>query len=291
MEAIMGRMEDVENWVEKATGLYRKRDFIPAEQLLDRALRIVPDHEGALLQLGLLYVSRGMGPQALRRLQRAQSENPDSPGPYRAIATLIRISGHLEIGIRYFQSLIGEAEGGSRFYLHLGLAEIYAAQGKHAELKEQIGSIDFGSVPEPLALALLLTEAGDSAGLARLAPTASEEEIRLTLLGMAAEARGDLAAASGHYFNASNLDSPPWIAYNALAAMWLNSGNLDACKTYLAEAEKLAPNTSEVQITRARYLSARGKREEARGLLAKVMEGPGNFSKVRSLAETLIRQV
>ena len=286
----MGRMEDVENWVEKATVLYKKREFDPAEQLLDRALRIVPDHEDALLQLGLLYVSRGMGPQALKRLQRAQRECPESPGPYRAIATLIRISGHLEVGIRYFEGLLG-SEGGSPFYVHLGLAELFAAQGRHAELKAQLDAIDFKAVPEPLTLALLLTEAADSAGLARLADTVAEEPIRLTILGMAAEARGDLAAASGSYFNASNLDNPPWIAHNALAAMWLNSGNLDACRTYLSEAEKLAPNASEVQITRARYLAARGKREEARGLLAKVGEGIGNFSKVRALAQTLVRQV
>ena len=97
----MSREQDVLNWIEQANVAQQNKEFDSAEQLYERALRVLPGHEQALLGLGLLYVATGRGPLSLRKLQRAQKEHPELPGPYRAIATLIRISGHVSLGQQY----------------------------------------------------------------------------------------------------------------------------------------------------------------------------------------------
>ena len=100
-----------------------------------------------------------------------------------------------------------------------------------------------------------------------------------------------MAGASQLYFQASNFDDPTWICLNALAAMWLNNNNLSATVAYLNHAEEIAPNASEVQVTRARYLAAKGEWEDAKTLLKQISDMGGNFMRVRTLAAALLKKI
>ena len=73
--------------------------------------------------------------------------------------------------------------------------------------------------------------------------------------------------------------------------MWLNNSEVNHCKSYLSEAESLAPNASEIKITRAKLLATLGQREKARRLLLQIVEAQGNFFKTRTLAESLLKQI
>ena len=77
--------------------LYDERRVVPAEQLFDKALRYMPYHEDALLGWGLLYAATGRGPLALQKIQQIQKTIQISLGPYRAIGTLLRVSGRFLI--------------------------------------------------------------------------------------------------------------------------------------------------------------------------------------------------
>lgn len=287
----MSRDQDVLNWIEQADSAQQNKEFERAEQLYERALRVLPGNEQALLGLGMLYVATGRGPLSLRKLQRAQKDHPELPGPYRAIATLIRISGHVALGQQYFQGLLQDAPDSAYGPIHLGLAEIQASIGDSTGLKKSLSILREQPLYEPLTQGMLHMEVGDAPGLRALAQRTEPGSLQDTLNGMSCEAGGDISGASQHYFNASNHDDPTWFCLNALAAMWLNNNNLNATAAYLKHAEEIAPNASEVQITRARYLAAKGEWEEARALLRQIGDMVGNYTRVKTLAQNLARKV
>ena len=63
-----------------------KHDFERAFDEWDMALRIAPDHVGALKGLAFLYFKVGDVPQAVAHLEAAQRVNPDDPGITQALA-------------------------------------------------------------------------------------------------------------------------------------------------------------------------------------------------------------
>ncbi|MBM73982.1 MAG: hypothetical protein CMK59_01170 [Proteobacteria bacterium] len=290
-EELMSRQDDVNSWVEQAIRLMSQKEIQEAEHLLDRALRIVPDHADALLQLGVLYVSTGRGPLATKRLNRAIKESPESAGPIRALGTVLRISGHLELGLQHLKVMQQESLESMKPYYSLAIAEFYAAQGKSSSIREAIQHVDGIEGEDVFRLALLHHEIGDAAGILSLAESQNSVALKDTFWGMAAECHQDFGGAAAHYYNASLKPNTPWFALNALAAMWLNNSEINHCKSYLTEAEELAPNASQIKITKAKLLVTLGHREKARSLLQQIAETQGNFFKTRALAEQLLKQI
>ena len=287
----MDRRQEVQPWIEQAAAFFEKREVEKAEQLYERSLRHCPDHQEALMGLGLIYVATGRGPLFLRRMQQLQRDYPASPGPYRVIVTILRISGHVEMAKRYLTNHLESAPSDVEPVIRLSLAEVYAALGDQEGVRKELQELATLPVLEPLSYALLLMEATDSAGLQQLSQKVEGHSLRLALQGMSAEAAGDLGTAAQLYYEASNAPAATWICLNALAAMWLNSGNLSACRGYLDQAEQAAPNNSEIQITRARYLAARGDRDDARALLKQITDVEGNFTRLKNLASGLLRSL
>ena len=286
----MSRQEQIEALLAEASKASEKQKGLPlAERLYERALNLDATHPDALTGLGIALVRSGRGPLAMKRLQGVQRSHPDKPGPLRAIAVLIRISGYLELGERYFQQLFASSKEQVRPYIHLGLAEIYAALGRHPDVIAQLGHLADSPHIETATQALLWMEAGESQGLLALAAKA-EGSLQKTFWGMVCELQSNWKDASQHYYAASIMEEPSWICLNALAAMWLNTGNQDACKQYLDRAEALAPMATEVQITRARYMMAVGYREDSRLLLQRIATSKGHFYRQRKLAESLLRR-
>ena len=281
--------EDIVKWLEDAQKKKDEDDISGAEKLYERILQGVPDHQEALLRLGILYVSTGRGPLALKKIQEAQKKCPESPGPYRAIGTIIRISGHLGLGERFFKSKMGTA-GAAQPYVILSLAELYAAMGEIDNLTEQLNFLLDHPETEPLAQSILWMETGTNEGLLSLAKKLSGS-LQKTVQGMAAEIKSQWEDASKLYFEASRMDNPTWYSLSALGALWLSAGNADHCEKYLTFAEEEAPNASEIQLTKARLLAAQGFKEDARLLLQRISESPGNFMRTKHIAKSLLGQI
>ena len=281
--------EDIIKWLEDAQKKKEEEDISGAEQLYERILKGVPDHQEALIQLGILYVSTGRGPLALKKIQEAQKKCPESPGPYRAIGTIIRISGHLGLGERFFQSTM-EASGPAKPYVILSLAEIYAAMGELDNLKNQLTALLEYPTIEPLAQAILWMETGTNEGLISLSKKLNGS-VQKTIEGMACEIKSQWEDASKLYFEASRMENPTWYCLSALGALWLSAGNADHCDKYLTYAQEEAPSASEIQLTRARLLAAQGFKEDARLLLQRISESPGNFMRTKHIAKSLLGQI
>lgn len=279
---------DVNSWVAQASEQFRQRELPSAEQLFDRALRYMPCHEDALLGWGLLYATTGRGPLALQKIQKTQKENPDAPGPYRAIGTLLRLSGKFTIAEKYFLQLLPTASIVAKPFILLCLAEIFACQDKHPELAEQLKALEPHYSVEPLLQALLYFELGQFEQLQRIADLIDDPEVEQTLLGMSAELRGDMSTAGQHYFAVSEMEEVTWVALNGLAAMWLNAGETSHCLNYLTDAEKLAPESPELLFTRACYHKVQGDNDKARTLLEQILSTPSAFGRVKRLAKKMI---
>jgi hypothetical protein len=239
--------------------------------------------------LGVLYVSTGRGPLALKKLQEAQKSSPESPGPYRAIGTIIRISGHLGLGERFFKTKL-ESSGSAKGSVLLSLAEIYAAMGELDNLTEQLTALLEYPDIEPLAQAILWMETGTDEGLRKLAEQ-QKGSLKKTILGMASEIKSQWEHASKLYFEASRLENPTWYSLSALGALWLSAGNAKHCEKYISFAEEEAPNASEIQLTKARLLAAQGFKEDSRLLLQRISESPGNFMRTKHIAKSLLGQI
>ena len=281
--------EDIAKWLEDAQKKKEEEDLLSAEQLYERILKAVPDHQEALLRLGILYVSTGRGPLALKKLQEAQKSSPESPGPYRAIGTIIRISGHLGLGERFFKTKM-ESAGAAQPFVVLSLAEIYAAMGEIDNLTEQLTFLLDHPTIEPLAQSILWMETGTNEGLLSLSKKLTGS-LQKTVEGMAAEIKSQWEDASKLYFEASRMENPTWYSLSALGALWLSAGNAEHCEKYLLYAQEEAPNASEIQLTKARLLAAQGFKEDARLLLQRICESPGNFMRTKHIAKSLLGQI
>ena len=281
--------EDIAKWLEDAQKKKEEEDLLSAEQLYERILKAVPVHQEALLRLGILYVSTGRGPLALKKLQEAQKSSPESPGPYRAIGTIIRISGHLGLGERFFKTKM-ESAGAAQPFVVLSLAEIYAAMGEIDNLTEQLTFLLDHPTIEPLAQSILWMETGTNEGLLSLSKKLTGS-LQKTVEGMAAEIKSQWEDASKLYFEASRMENPTWYSLSALGALWLSAGNAEHCEKYLLYAQEEAPNASEIQLTKARLLAAQGFKEDARLLLQRICESPGNFMRTKHIAKSLLGQI
>ena len=282
--------EDIRSWIEKGNQLFAKREIEPAEQLFERALRRDPCNEAALISLGMLYTATGRGHLAIQRFQRLQGELPAAPGPYRAIATLMRVSGKLPLALQYFQELAQRELADAKPTILLCLGEIYAADNNHSALRGVLAELLELPPSEAVTQGLLHLEISDATGLETLANQQEDPGLRDTLLGMAAEARNDFASAGQIFYQASTQENPSWYALNALAGMWLDNNQLDYCKAYLDQATALAPNTPEVLLTEARLLKARGDRERSSELFKQLIRLPGGLRRTRRLATVYARK-
>ena len=281
--------EDVKNWLSQASELLAEKEFAQAEQFIERALGIKPDHFDALVLFGIVYVSTNRGQLATKRCNQMIKTHPDSPGPYRALSMMIRMTGHIDLGIRHFTSLMESTTEKGKTYISLCLAELYCSLGRYGDVKKHLS--DGAQSNEFLTMAVLYQEIGDAAGLELLLSRIENRAIHLTLQAIVAQIRGNYDKAAQDFYDASEEEDAPWLAYNALAGMWLDSGELESAKYYLDEALEIAPNMSEVIVNRARYLRACQKNDDAYALFQQVGEGAGNFAKIRNLAQHYMRQM
>ena len=97
-----------------------------------------------------------------------------------------------------------------------------------------------------------------------------------------------MSAAGQHYFAASEASEPTWIALNGLAAMWLNAGEMGHCRSYLEDAEKIAPEAPEVVFTRACYYRIQENKDSSKKLLEQIIATPSAFGRIKRLAQHML---
>ena len=290
--------EDVAKWIAQGNAYFERGDeeladgrstFEMAEQLYERALRYDPTNEAALSAMGVLYVATSRGPMATKILNRTRKEYPNSLGPYRALSIVMRISGKLDPAIYFFRGLLEEVPDESKGYVHLSLAELYAAKEDIASLREELRLLGRYEPIAPITQGQLFLEESDHRGIDSLLLRLDSGAAQETLRGMSAEAQGNWELAGQHFYQVSTMDSPTWYALNALAAMWLNGNQIQYCKAYLEQVEEIAPNEPEVILTKARLYQATEKYAEARKLKEHLLNLKGCFGRVRRMARAYLQ--
>ena len=290
--------EDVAKWIAQGNAYFERGDeelsdgrstFEMAEQLYERALRYDPTNEAALSAMGVLYVATSRGPMVTKILNRTRKEHPNSLGPYRALSIVMRISGKLDPAIHFFKGLLTEATDQNKGYVHLSLAELYAAKEDISSLREELRLLSAYEPVAPITQGLLFLEENDHRGIEALVPRLDSAAEQETLRGMSAEAQGNWERAGQHFFQVSSMDNPTWYALNALAAMWLNGNQVQYCKAYLEQVEAIAPNQPEVILTKARLYQATEKYAEAKKLKEHLLNLKGCFGRVRRMAKAYLR--
>ena len=127
----MAYEEDIARWLQEAAELEAKEEeTLPdgrktkevAEQKIEQCLRYDATNADALAAWVGLYVRSGRGPLVMKRLNRIIRDNPESVGPYRAVAAFMRITGKLTLAVQYFQNLLAEVPEPVKPIVHLSLA-------------------------------------------------------------------------------------------------------------------------------------------------------------------------
>ena len=289
---------EIVKWLQEAADMNaRQEETLPdgrkpkevAEQKIEQCLRYDNTHPDALSAWVGLYVRTGRGPLVMKRLNRIVRDHPKERGPYRAIATFMRITGKISLAIEYFVALLEEVPEDVKPVVHLSLAELYASQGNLAGLREQRDLLAQYPPVDPLLQGMLCLEDNDDAGILRLSEhIIDDESMKYTLWGMIAEAQGDLANASQYYFHVSNQENPTWFAYNSLAILWLNNKNIENARLYLNKAEELAANAPEVWLTRARIYQEMELTDKSAEIKHKLIKLEGCFSRTRKMAQRFL---
>ncbi len=289
---------EIVKWLQEAAEMNaREEENLPdgrkpqevAEQKIEQCLRYDTTHPEALSAWVGLYVRSGRGPLVMKRLNRIIRDSPMERGPYRAIATFMRITGKISLAVQYFADLLEEVPDEVKPVIHLSLAELYASQGNMPALREQRSLLAQYSPIDPLLQGMLYLEDNDDAGLLKLSEKITDDEsMKYTLWGMIAEAQGDLNNASQYYFHVSNQDNPTWFAFNSLAILWLNNKNTENAQIYLEKAEELAGNAPDVWLTRARVYQAMDLTDKSKVIKQKLVTLEGCFSRTRKMAQRFL---
>ncbi len=290
----MAYEEDIARWLQEAAEMDAKEEeTLPdgrkpkevAEQRIEQCLRYDATNADALAAFVGLYVRTGRGPLVMKRLNRILRDNPESVGPYRAIAAFMRITGKLDLALQYFQTLLEEVPDTVKPIVHLSLAELYASKGNLGELRTHRDLLAQYPPVDPLLQGMLYLEDNDANGILKLSEQITDEAMKYTLWGMIAEAQGDLNNAGQYYFHVSNQERPTWFALNSLAIMWLNNKNIAHARTYLEKAEALAANAPEVWLTKARIYQEMELPDKVRAIKQKLITLEGCFSRTRKMAQ------
>ena len=101
LESFIAYEEDIARWLQEAAELEAKdEETFPdgrktkevAEQKIEQCLRYDATNAEALA--AWVYVRSGRGPLVMKRLNRIIRDNPESVGPYQAVAAFMRITGN-----------------------------------------------------------------------------------------------------------------------------------------------------------------------------------------------------
>lgn len=240
---------------------------------LAAALALAPDDPPALLRLGQVELARGRSQAAVAPLGRALAFPGTAAAAHLALGRLALDAGGAQEAADHFAAALALQPAASSVRHPLALA--YRALGRLEEARGE------------------LARAG-SAPLAFEDPLLAEAQAAVTgpgvhvLRGLAAEARGDLAAALAEYRRAVLLDPDNADLRQGLGLALAGAGDVAAAVAEYRAAVGLAPDNALARFNLAGGLLAAGAVEEARAELERAVAlAPDFFAAHLELARLL----
>ena len=291
--ALRDHPEDPDALTGHARALFHLRRLDDAEAALHHILQQHPEHSEAHYGLGVLLMATERLPEAAVTLQRAQHLNPHDEAPYRALATLARLTGAPERALPILEGALESSLAGAPNLMR-DLIELHGALDHADEMAALLHTLEATATAGPgetLELGRWWHSLGDHAQVARLAETLGEFDepgVEALLLGLAADLAGESREALSRFDAASKLLPDLWIPHNHAARLRIlamdSDEALDQAREALEAAEALAPQTAEVKLTRCLYDLRRGDPSAAADVLAQMSRHTGLQAHLRRLA-------
>lgn len=248
--ALAGLVGD-EALVTRAKALFRLRRPEEAEALLDDVLGRDPENWEARYGRAAVWLSTQRLREAVDLLGALQAEHPLDPRPYRALAKVFLLTGAPEKGIPFLERLLDHRLLASPA-VAIDLAELYAAVGERERLPVVLEAVTRAARVGPgqaVALASLWQEVPSSGAIRHLADAFADHPVAPLLEGLALEVDGRDAEALAAFSHAAELEH--WLVHERLAAHLLAAEERERALHHLAIAERMAPRTPAVRLTRA----------------------------------------
>jgi len=269
--------------VELALVRHRDGQLDDAAQLYDEALRIAPDHAGALHRLGLIRAGQGRLDDALKLLRRAVRRTPDAADARNDLGAVLKLLGRPKAAIVAFEAAIAVAPGFAKAHYNLGgtLRGLGRIEPAIAAFRAALAA-DPDLVQAHHDLGAALTGAGrvDEAlphleRAAALEPANATARFNLARLLQALDRR----AAALDAFEAVRALDPTLPELDArIGALALQLGRIETACAALGRAIERTPDVAELHCNLAAALGVLGRHEEAVGCFERALALKPDFA-------------
>jgi putative PEP-CTERM system TPR-repeat lipoprotein len=246
-----------------------ENDLDGAENALLSALSVAQEYPPSLLALANVKYRQGKTNQAESYLRRYVAQDPDNPGPRKALAGLLLESGDASGAVAALQPVVDRLTDGRDLAL-LGAAYLRAGQLDEAGRTLTAAAAASPDAPEvKTQLALSLAAAGDSAGalaqLDAIVPVSDEIASQADALRVLVNLRsGDLDAALAAANQMVARDATKPLAFHLLGAVRVERKDTAAARAAFEQALKVDPKYTQASLDLARLDRADGKPADAR---------------------------
>lgn len=142
-----------QTWIEQAEVLFDKKEFDEAAALAERALKVVPDYGPAHQVMGLVQSERAKPWEAIERLTKALSLQPDLVHSHNGIGRCYFLLGDLERAKHHFETALRIQADHS--FAHFNRAMVLLKKGEYEqgwmeyEWRWKCGLVSRPSIPRP----------------------------------------------------------------------------------------------------------------------------------------------
>lgn len=235
-------------------GLLARGDLDRASTELKQLLARFPNAAAVHTQMGMLLGRRRDNAGARREFERAAELDPRSLEPLTGLVVLDLTTKQFAAARARVDARLARDSSSSLFVL---AARTYAATGDAAAAERFLRraiDVDSGDLAAYGALGQLYVQQGrlDDARVEfdRIAKQSAKPVGALTMIGIIAQAKGDLAQAQAQFERALQIDPEAAVAANNLAWIYAeHGGNLDVALHLAQVAQKRLPEVSEVGDT------------------------------------------
>ncbi|MGO9271344.1 MAG: FG-GAP-like repeat-containing protein [Terriglobia bacterium] len=222
-----------------------------------QVVRSYPDYAAAYYNLGTLYLSKGLLPQAEEHLRRATQLRPGDASAWNNLGMVAAQEGHSEEAVRYFQEAIRQNPQHVNALDNLG--KLYHDQGR---FEDAVKSLERALSIDP-----------------------QNPEVNYDL-GMFYAKQDDAERARVYLQKAVQLRPTYPDALNNLGVLNIRTGKLSDAQAVLEECIRVAPSFEVAYLNLAKVYVAMGAPGRARGILRKLLEvHPGSQAARQAIQE------
>ncbi|RMG19299.1 MAG: tetratricopeptide repeat protein [Deltaproteobacteria bacterium] len=253
--------------IEQGEALLHAGKLDEAEAAFQEALKLRPNHPGALFGLASIYAERGEDARALLELGHVALLAPQHPGPPELMGDILMRQGKYEkAAARYEEAAARRSEDTA---LRLKLAEAYLRAGKEKEAEAAIDAVLDADPTHSEALAMrgaLLAAQGNFEVAERVLKDAAAHATSpapWSVLGSFLLKQGRPAEAVDALRRALEKDPENPRFVRDLAEAMIEAGDAVAAADLLAPWTQKRPNDAAIHAAYARALIASGRAEDA----------------------------